>query len=236
MRIKVFSYAFIVGLLAFVGTARAQIPVIDATNLSQNIVTAAQEVQAVIQLKNQLTELENTYTMFTNPTDIMSMATGLENQAVENPMPSATALAGLVGGSVTPSGVASAYYNQNHIYTATNGSPAANQLNANGQTIANIEGLASTNLSAIQSRLQNLPNLESDIQSATSINQVTAINCRIAAESQFVQSQQAQAANLQVLASEQQASQQQQQQEQFQADASSYVTQMQEAAASNGGN
>jgi type IV secretion system protein VirB5 len=75
--------------------------------------------------------------------------------------------------------------------------------------------MAATNLSAIQQRLQDLPNLESDLNAATSITQVDAINGRIAAESQFVQGQQAQAANLQVLATEQVQSQQQQDREQF---------------------
>ena len=99
-------------------------------------------------------------------------------------------------------------------------------LNDNAQSIANIEGMAQTNLSAIQARLQELPDLEADIQLATSINQVTAINGRIQAESQFVQGQQAQAANLQVLAMGQAQSQQQQQQEQFEEDQSNLPSQL----------
>ena len=231
MWIKIFAFALVFGILDFAGTARAQIPVIDGSNLAQNVVTAAQEVQAVIQLKNQLTELENTYTMFTNPTEIMGMATGMENQAIENPMPAATALAGLVGGSAVPSGAASMFYNQSHIYSPTDGSADSQRLISNGQSIANIEGIASTNLAAIQSRLQDLPNLESDIQTATSINQVTAINGRIAAESQFVQAQQVQATNLQVMASEQQQQQIQQQQELQQEDSTNFQTMLETSAA-----
>jgi conjugal transfer/entry exclusion protein len=232
MRIKVFGYALIFSFLALAGTAHAQVPVIDGSNLAQNIVTAAQEVQAVIQLKDQLTELQNTYTMFTNPTSIMSMATGMENQAIENPMPAATAFAGLVGGSTVPSGTASTFYNQNHVYSPTDGSADSERLISNGQSIANIMGIASTNLQAVQTRLQDLPNLESDIQAATSINQVTAVNGRIAAESQFVQGQQVQAANLQVLASEQQQAQIQQQQELQQEDNSNFESMLKTSAAS----
>lgn len=213
MRINILGYALVFGILTFVSSAHAQIPVIDASNLTQNVVTAAQEVQAVVQLKSQLTELQNTYTMFTNPTAIMSMATGMENQTVENPMPTANALAGLVGGQTTPTGSASAYYQQNHIYSPADGTNQSDQLNANGESIANIQGIATTNLAAIQQRLQDLPDLEADLQSAASITQVSAINGRIAAESQFVQAQQAQAANLQILAAEQASSQQQQAQE-----------------------
>jgi type IV secretion system protein VirB5 len=149
-------------------------------------------------------------------------------------MPAANALAGLVGGTSTSSGAASTYYNQNHIYSPTDGSPESVQTNENAQSIANIEGVASSNLSGIQQRLQDLPDLEADIQSATSINQVTAINGRIAAESQFVQAQQAQASNLQVLVMEQQSSQAQQQQEQYDEDMTNAASDMTNAAAANG--
>jgi type IV secretion system protein VirB5 len=213
MRIKLFCYVLVFGILAIAGTANAQVPVIDSANLAQNITTAAQEVIAVEQLKSQLQQLENTYTMFTNPTNILGMATGMENQAIENPMPTANALAGLVGGQTSATGSASTFYQQNHIYSPTDGTAQSAQLNANAESIANIQGIATTNLSAIQQRLQQLPELESDLQTATSITQVSAITGRIAAESQFVQSQQAQASNLQVLAAEQEASQQQRLQE-----------------------
>ena len=199
--------------LALTPHAKAQTPVIDAANLAQNVQELAQDVATVEQLKSQLTQLQQTYAMFTNPTNIMGMATNLENQTLENPMPAANALAGLTGGQTVPTGIGTTYYNQNHVYTPTDGSTSSTQLIANAQGIANIEGVASTNLAAIQARLQELPNLEADLNSASSITQVDAINGRVAAESQFVQAQQAQAANLQVLASEQQASQQQQQQE-----------------------
>jgi hypothetical protein len=229
-------------IMAFVGAALgltsngcAQIPVTDAGNLAQNVQQVTQAVAAVGQLKAQLSQLQQTYQMLTNPTNIMGMATGLENQTIQNPLPAVNSLARLLGGQTAPTGVGAAYYNQNHVYTPTGTTPFNTQLTANAQGIANIEGLASSNLSAIESRLQQLPNLESDLNAATSITQVNAINGRIAAESQFVQAQQAQATNLRVLASEQQASQQQQQQEQFQQDATSFVTTMKQAAAANGG-
>jgi type IV secretion system protein VirB5 len=199
--------------LGLTPNAKAQTPVIDAANLAQNVQELAQDVATVEQLKSQLTQLQQTYAMFTNPTNIMGMAPNLENQTIENPMPVANAVAGLLGGQTAPTGAGATYYNQNHVYTPTDGSTSSTQLITNGQGIANIEGIASTNLTAIQTRLQELPNLEADLNSASSITQVDAINGRVAAESQFVQAQQAQATNLQVLASEQQASQQQQQQE-----------------------
>lgn len=235
MRALWFALALVGAGLALAPRAHAQVPVIDSANLAQNLRIATQAVIEVEQLKDQLQQLEETYQMFTNPTNVLGMASGLENQAIENPMPAANAVAGLLGGQTAPSGAAETYFNDNHVYTPTDGSPESTQLNANAQGIANIEGMAATNLSAIQARLEELPNLESDLNAATSITQVNAINGRIAAESQFVQAQQAQAANLQVLVSEQQASQQQQDRERFQQDASSFVTEMQQAAAADGG-
>jgi hypothetical protein len=235
--VKGIGFAFILLLVALAWTpkADAQIPVIDAANLAQNLQTAAQSIIAVEQLKAQLTQLEQTYEMFTDPTDILNMAAGLENQTLENPMPLANTLPGLVGGTTAGTGAASTYFNQNHVYTPTDGSAASNQLNENAQTIANIEGIASTNLSAIEQRIQQLPDLESDLNAATSITQVDAINGRIASESQFVQAQQAQAQNLQVLAIEQSESQKQQQQEQFDEDQTNLAAELQSAASANGG-
>lgn len=234
MRQFLFAFTILSSGVILVPNARAQEAVIDSANLAQNVQTAAQAIVAVEQLKAQLTQLQQTYQMFTNPTDIMSMASGMENQAVENPMPATNALTGLVGGQTSPSGSAQTFYNQSHVYSPTDGSVASSQLNANATAISNIQGMATTNLSAIQQRLQQLPNLESDLNAATSVTQVDAINGRIATESQFVQGQQAQAANLQVLATEQSQSQQQQDHEQFVQGETQTVTDMQAAATVNG--
>ena len=234
MRKIAFTIILFIGSMVTAPSAYAQTPVIDAANLAQNLQTAAQAIAAVEQLKAQLSQLQQTYAMFTNPTDILGMAPGLESQPLENPMPLASTLSGIVGGTTPETGAASTYFDQNHVYTPTDGSAASNSLNDNAQTIANIEGVATTNLSAIEQRLQQLPDIESDLNAATSITQVEAINGRIAAESQFVQAQQAQAANLQVLANEQVQSQNQQQQEQFDEDQTSLTTELQSAANANG--
>jgi Type IV secretion system proteins len=212
--------------LSITRNAYAQIPVIDGANLTETMKTAAQAIIEVEQLKNQLLQLQQTYAMFTNPTNIMGMTTSLENPTLENPMPAANALAGLLGGQTAPTGMGASYYNQNHIYTPPGASRYNGQLTANAQGIANIEGIASSNLAAIQSRLQELPNLESDLNAASSITQVDAINGRIAAESQFVQAQQAQAANLQVLTNEQHAAQMQQGQEIYEQEQSQAPSQL----------
>jgi type IV secretion system protein VirB5 len=233
MRKFLFAFTALSTSLILVSNAHAQMAVIDSANLTQNVQTAAQAIIAVEQLKAQLTQLQQTYQMFTNPTDIMNMATGMENQTLENPMPAANALTGLLGGQTSPSGPAQTFYNQNHVYSPTDGSAASNQLNTNAAAISNIQGMAATNLSAIQQRLQQLPDLEADLGTATSITQIAAINGRISTESQFVQGQQAQATNLQVLATEQSLSQQQQVHEQFVQGETQTGTDMQAAEAAN---
>lgn len=233
MRKLLFAFAALSPSLIFIPDAHGQMAVLDSANLTQNLQTAAQAILAVEQLKAQLSQLQQTYQMFTTPTGIMNMAPGMESQTLENPMPAANALTGLLGGQTLPTGPAQTFYNQNHVYSPTDGSTASDQLNTNAAAISNIQGMAATNLSAIQQRLQQLPNLETDLGTATSITQVTAINGRIAAESQFVQGQQAQAANLQVLATEQALSQQQQAHEQFVQDEAQTGTDMQAAASVN---
>lgn len=230
MRISILAF----GLVALTPAAHAQLAVIDNSNLTENLITAAQMLQAVAQLKAQLTQLQATYAMLTNPQNILNTATGLESSAIENPMPAAASLSGLLGGATAPSGVGSTYYSQNHIFTPTPGTPAATQLNANAQAIANIQGIAANNLAAIQTRLQDLPGLEADLNAAGTITNISAVRGRIEAETGFTQAQQAQATNLQVLASEQQASRQQQQQEQFDEDITGYVAEMKAAALANG--
>jgi hypothetical protein len=126
MRKFLFAYTVLSTGLIFAPNAHAQMAVIDGANLTQNVQTAAQAIIAVEQLKEQLTQLQQTYQMFTNPTDIMNMATGMENQTLENPMPAANALTGLVGGQTAPSGAAQTYYDQNHVYSPADGSAASN--------------------------------------------------------------------------------------------------------------
>jgi Type IV secretion system proteins len=208
MRKILVLFAVITAALAMV--AKAQTPVIDASNLAQNVQQLAQDIAAVEQLKSQLTQLENTYAMFTSIPNVNSIATALQNPSIQNPMPVTNALTALLGGTTAPTGNGLNYYQQQHVYTPTDNAQASTLSTSNAQSIANIQGMATTNLAAIQARLQNIPSLESALSSATSITQVAAINGRIMTESQFVQSQQAQAANLQVLAKAQSDSQIQQ--------------------------
>lgn len=206
------SMAFAAGLVIR-PDAHAQMAVIDSANLAQTTLTAARSMNELRQLIAQYNQLVVTYRMLTTRTDVTGLAPSLGTQFVQNPLPAANLIGGLINGEAAATGAGVTFYNQNHVYTPTDGSAASRQLIANGNSIANIEGLAASNLQSIQLRLAQLPSLEADLSAATSITQVNAINGRIALEENYVQAQQAQAQNLALLASEQAASQRQQEEE-----------------------
>lgn len=213
--------------IAYVGLipANAQMAVIDSSNLVQTTFAAQRALSELQQLTAQYNQLVTTYQMLTNPTDVVSMVTGLSVPSLQNPLPAVNTLNGLVGGQSSVSGAGVQFYNQSHVYTPTDGGVASTQLIANANSIANIQGIAATNLQSIQQRLALLPALETALSGATSITQVNAINGRISVEANYVQAQQAQAQNLTVLASQQEVSARQQAQEEHAREANAIAAQ-----------
>jgi len=205
--------------------AGAQMAVIDNSNLVQTTLAAQRALSELQQLTAQYNQLVATYQMLTNPTDVLSTASGLSAPTLQNPLPATNLLNGLIGGQTAVSGAGVQFYNQSHIYTPTDSSASSAQLSANANSIANLQGIASTNLQSIQQRLSLLPALVTALSAATSITQVNAINGRIAMEANYVQAQQAQAQNLAVLASEQEASARQQAQEEHAREANAIAAQ-----------
>ena len=210
--------------------AQAQMAVIDSANLAQTSLTAARAMSQLRQLIAQYNQLAATYRMFTSPTDVTSLAPGLGTPFARNPLPAANLLDGLIDGKNAATGAGVQFYNQNHIYTPTDGTASSKALIANGNAIANIEGIAATNLQSIEQRLAQLPRLEADLSAATSITEVNAINGRIALEANYVQAQQVQAQNLALLARERAASERQQVQEEHAREADTLAAQYKAAA------
>jgi type IV secretion system protein VirB5 len=170
-------------------------------------------------LNNQLNQLRQTYqqlaamqTMFTNSSNVTGMFPSLDSSFLQNPMPSAGTMPGQVYGSPgTMSSNAQTFYNLNHTYTATGSDAQAAYLNRAPVSVANIMGIAATNLQSIEQRLANLTMMQTELQSAADIKQVAAINGRIAIESNAIQGQQAQAENLVAMANAQAQADQQSQ-------------------------
>jgi len=225
----------VVALLAFSATgsilpAAAQMAVIDHSNLAQTTLAASRALSELQQLTAQYNQLVMTYQMLTNPIDVASMATGLNVNTLQNPLPNVTGLGGLITGQSIPSGAGVSFYNQNHIYSPTDSSVASTQLVANGNSIANLQGIATTNLQAIQQRLALLPALQASLSGAQSITEINAINGRIQLEANYAQAQQAQAQNLTVLALEQEASDRQKAQEEHAKEANAIADQYRQGA------
>ena len=108
--------------------ARAQMAVIDSANLAQTTLAATRAASELRQLIAQYNQLAATYRMFTAPTDVTSLAPGLESQFVQNPLPAANLLGSLVDGRSGATGAGVAFYNRNHVYTPTDGSAASTAL------------------------------------------------------------------------------------------------------------
>jgi hypothetical protein len=232
---RIFRTASILTLLclsAVLPTDRAvaQMAVIDPANLAQTTLAASRALNELQQLTAQYNQLVATYQMLTNPVDVASMATGLNISALQNSLPNVAALGDLVTGQSIPAGVGISFYNQNHIYSPTDSSVASTQLIANGNSIANLQGVATANLQAIQQRLVLLPSLQAALGGAQSITEINAIDGRIQLEANYAQAQQAQAQNLTVLALEQEASDRQKAQEEHAKEANAIADQYRQGA------
>jgi type IV secretion system protein VirB5 len=199
--------------------ARAQWAVFDSSNFANTLQTMQTAANELTVLNSQLGQLRQTYqqisamqTMFTSPSNVAGMFPGLNSSFMQNPMPAASAMPGQVfGAPATMSGNAQAFFNLNHAYTATGTDPQAAYLNRAPVSIANIMGIAATNLQSIEQRLANLTEMQRELQGATDIKQVASINGRIAIESNAIQGQQAQAQNLMAMANAQAQADQQSQ-------------------------
>jgi hypothetical protein len=207
---KTFVATVLAGCVAFGGAATAQYSVYDSSNFGQAVQAVATAAKELAQLQGQLQQMRLQYQMFTNPTNVTGMFPALSAPSLQNPMPPASTMPGQIAGSTnTLSGTGQTFYNTNHVFTATGTDPQASLLNRSAIATANIQGIATANLASIEQRLANLNAMQTELQNATDIKQVTTINGRIAIESNAIQGQQAQAQNLAVLAAVQaQANQQ----------------------------
>jgi len=196
--------AAVVACMTFGPGAHAQMAVFDANNFANTLREVQTAANQLTQLNAQLQQMRQQYQMFTNPSNITGMLPALNAPSLQNPMPAASSMPGqIVGSPNTLSSSGQTFYNLNHVFTATGTDPQATLLNRASISTANIQGIAAANLASIEQRQANLNAMQTELQNATDIKQVDAINGRIAIESNAIQGQQAQAQNLGVLASTQ---------------------------------
>ena len=196
--------------------AHAQMAVFDASNFGNTLNTVQNGLNQLAVLNQELAQVRGTLqqvtamqAMFTHPSNVTGMFPGLNSSFLQNPMPPAGAMPAQMFGSGAISANAQAFYNLNHVFVATGNDAQAAYLNRAPVTTANIQGMAATNLQAIEQRLANLTAMQAELQGAADIKQVAAINGRIAIEANAIQGQQAQAQNLLTLATAQAQAEQQ---------------------------
>jgi len=207
MRSRVWLAPVLVGLLATVTPARAQLPVIDTSAIAQllnQLKTAEQQYQELVASYNQLVATYNALSQLTN---INAIAPELKQPLVQNPVPNTTLLPGILNGLSPPSmlggnlgNLAQQYLHQNQVYQPQGTDFQAGQIRASANIVAEIEAIATQNLQALQTRASALTQIQNQLNSASTIQQVASIQARLAAEGNYAQTQTAQAENLRILA------------------------------------
>jgi len=200
--------------------APAQLPVIDSASIAQllnQITLLKQQLQQAIQTYNEAVQIYQQalgiYNSVSGLTQAGNWALGLNTPALQNPLPFATtAFPGYLGGNTSPSGLpyGQTYLNQNLVTNFLGDSgPQGTLLRQALYTISSIEATVTNNLQALETRAQQLPQIESQLASASTLQQMQSVTARLAAESNFVANQKAQAENIQASASAQVAQLQQ---------------------------
>lgn len=205
-----------VGLSGLAAPAMAQVPVIDATSVAQLVQQLAEAKQQYQELVSQYQELKSTYQAVSQNVNPNQWAQQLEQPLMQNSVPNTSLLPGMLDGISPPSqlggnlgSLAQQYLGQNQVYTPTGNDFAATQIQQGENSTADMEAVATQNLQSLEAREAELPQIQDQLNNATTIQQVSSIQARLNAEQNYVQAQQAQAQNLQLLAYEQNQQQQQ---------------------------
>ena len=150
------------------------------------------------------TATQNTYTMLTTPPALVQSMFADQDQGTQlNPMPTSTqVLANINYKTPNSTQTGQTIYTQNNT-DLTGTDPESTNLKNTIITSTNIQGMAIDNLTALQNRLAEITGMSQKLATASSITQVAAITGRIALETLAVQAQEAQAANLNALATAQ---------------------------------
>jgi flagellar biosynthesis chaperone FliJ len=201
--------------------ARAQQAVIDLgaiTQLAQQVGVAKQQYDT---LQSQLGTLRNTYSQVASQYSMLTRLANVNQLAPElaqqlRSMPGSGNMGqffvgsgsiGSLGGGV--SGLAQQFLNRNRVYLPQATDPNAIALNERAQQLAGIQAMAMTNVQSLDARLDGLADLKTSLDSADDLQKVASIQARMQAESNIVQTQQAQAQNLLVMAQMQERAEQQ---------------------------
>jgi Type IV secretion system proteins len=169
--------------------AKADLPVIDVSQLLKWVQQAQQMVKEIDQLIATVHALENV------PQNLTSMVNGLNNLAVQNPL---GAIEQNLQVMLTGQGTGNCTNAQNQL-TTNQYAPAAGTdftaqwLNQNANRNAGLQACTQQMVAATQARLNQMPQLLQQLQGATDVTSVTAIVGRIIQEIATINAQQQQA-------------------------------------------
>ena len=190
--------------------ARAQVPVIDGTAIAQLINQLREAEQQYNELVQSYDQLRGTYQALTGMVNPNQWAQQLEQPFLQDPLPDTNIIPSLLDGLSPPSelggnlaNLAQQYLGQNQVYQPQGQDFQATQLRDAANSTAEMEAVATQNLQSLQQREADLTQLQDQLSSAGTIQQVASIQARLEVEQNYVQAQTAQAENLQILANEQ---------------------------------
>lgn len=225
-----------VSLLLLGGHAKAQgIPVIDAMGDAYHAIEASQLVQQVAQAVKTVGQLQQIYQTnmqqlqsISGLTNVTGLVPSLNTSFMQSPLPQVGQVLGLVNGTGLSgnalSGLATSFLNQNRYYTPQPGSTDFNAtwLNGRASSLAGFQAAITQLFDSSQTRLNGLKQLQAELDQRPTLQQMTAINGRIATEQSFAQVQQSQTLQLMALAQAQQQAEMQKADQKARQDADSW--------------
>ena len=166
--------------------ARAQVPVIDGTAIAQLINQLREAEQQYNELVQSYDQLRGTYQALTGMVNPNQWAQQLEQPFLQDPLPDTNIIPSLLDGLSPPSelggnlaNLAQQYLGQNQVYQPQGQDFQATQLRDAANSTAEMEAVATQNLQSLQQREADLTQLQDQLSSAGTIQQVASIQARL---------------------------------------------------------
>jgi conjugal transfer/entry exclusion protein len=179
-------------------------PTMHAEQLLNDARQAGDALKQLQQLQQQYQMLHSQYEAIAHlPQTIMSMGRSLiTTPTLQNPFPQSYQLQGILSGnSLGPvDGVASGFRQLNTYYEPKGDDPAAVELRRRADSTSGIQALATNAMHSLEQRAAALKDFIGGISASPDLQETVAIGDRLQLENNYASGQQAQAANLKVLA------------------------------------
>lgn len=179
--------------VALAAPARAEVAVIDGSNL-------VQALETVRQLQQQYEQMLRTHEAIAHPTSagVNSLGRQLNRDLFRNVLPpEAQALGRVLDGSTLGAGnlgaAAAGYLGRNYVYTPPGTDFTAQEMARNATSVAGAQAMASELYRSAATRVAVLQGIEAQLAEAPDAKAVADLQARLAAEQAYIQAQQVQA-------------------------------------------